>query len=240
MHLYRDEAFLFLPYHPDGTLLDVVNLFRAEPSGVMEEQLVMFFTIELLRTVESLHAKGVLHGDLKPDNCLLRLDSASTDHTLATHGGWSSRGIVLIDFGRSIDMKAFVPDIDYHGLAGTVHCLLFGKYIETARCDQGGLGKTGRKYRIRESLKRYWQTDLWGDCFDVLLNPGSHLEAEEAGKMPVLRSMRAVRERMEAWLEANCERAWACARSWADLRRMRGAASELDLGCSPRFSPIGW
>lgn len=238
MHLYRDEAFLFLPYHPDGTLLDVVNLFRAEPSGVMEEQLVMFFTIELLRTVESLHAKGVLHGDLKPDNCLLRLDSASTDHTLATQwkadgsGGWSSRGIVLIDFGRSIDMKAFVPDvefiadwktssqdcaemregrpwtwqIDYHGLAGTVHCLLFGKYIETARCDQGGLGKTGRKYRIRESLKRYWQTDLWGDCFDVLLNPGSHLEAEEAGKMPVLRSMRAVRERMEAWLEANCER----------------------------------
>ncbi|KAJ6445551.1 checkpoint protein kinase (SldA) [Purpureocillium lavendulum] len=243
MHLYRDEAFLFLPYHPDGTLLDVVNLFRAEPSGVMEEQLAMFFTIELLRTVEVLHSKSVLHGDLKPDNCLLRLDSTSADHALTTQwkadgsGGWSSRGIVLIDFGRSIDMKAFSPDvefiadwktssqdcaemregrpwtwqIDYHGLAATIHCLLFGKYIETARCDQGGLGKTGRKYKIRESLKRYWQTDLWGECFDVLLNPGSYLEAEEsaggsAGGMPVLRSMRGIRERMEVWLEANCER----------------------------------
>ncbi|POR35369.1 Checkpoint serine/threonine-protein kinase bub1 [Tolypocladium paradoxum] len=238
MHLYQDEAFLFLPYHSHGTLLDVVNLFRSEPSAVMDEQLAMFFAIELMRTVEALHSKNVLHGDLKADNCLLRLDSMASEQPLATQwkadgtGGWSSRGLVLIDFGRSIDMKAFVSDvefiadwktsaqdcsemregrpwtwqIDYHGLAGTIHCLLFGKYIETARCDQGGLGKTGRKYKIRESLKRYWQTDLWSDCFEVLLNPASFLEAEEGGKMPVLKSMRSVRERMEEWLEANCER----------------------------------
>lgn len=238
MHLYQDEAFLFLPFHSHGTLLDVVNLFRSEPSAVMDEQLAMFFAVELMRTVEALHSKNVLHGDLKADNCLLRLDSIASEQPLATQwkadgtGGWSSRGLVLIDFGRSIDMKAFVSDvefiadwktsaqdcaemregrpwtwqIDYHGLAGTIHCLLFGKYIETARCDQGGLGKTGRKYRIRESLKRYWQTDLWSDLFEVLLNPGSFLEAEEGGKMPVLKSMRSVRERMEEWLEANCER----------------------------------
>lgn len=240
MHLYQDEAFLFLPYHPDGTLLDVVNLFRAEPSGVMDELLAMFLSIELLRTVEALHAKGILHGDIKPDNCLLRLDAraAAADHGLASQwradgsGGWGWRGVVLIDFGRAIDMKAFVPDvefvadwktsahdcvemregrpwtwqIDYHGLAGAIHCLLFGKYIDTVRCDQGGLGRTGRRYKIRESLKRYWQTDLWTECFEVLLNPGSVLDAEDGGRMPVVRSMRRVRERMEAWLEANCER----------------------------------
>ncbi|KND90397.1 Checkpoint serine/threonine-protein kinase bub1 [Tolypocladium ophioglossoides CBS 100239] len=238
MHLYQDEAFLFLPFHSHGTLLDVVNLFRSEPSAVMDEQLAMFFAIELMRTVEALHSKNVLHGDLKADNCLLRLDSTACEQPLATQwkadgtGGWSSRGLVLIDFGRSIDMKAFVSDvgfiadwktsaqdcaemregrpwtwqIDYHGLAGTIHCLLFGKYIETARCDQGGLGKTGRKYKIRETLKRYWQTDLWNDLFEVLLNPGSFLEAEEGGQMPVLKSMRSVRKRMEEWLEANCER----------------------------------
>ncbi|KAF7535452.1 hypothetical protein G7Z17_g13199 [Cylindrodendrum hubeiense] len=237
MHLYQDEAFLFLPYHPHGTLLDVINWFRAEPSAVMDEQLAIFFTIELMRTVEALHSKGVLHGDLKADNCLLRLDALSGDslasqwHTDGS-GGWSSRGVVLIDFGRGIDMRAFVPDvefiadwktsaqdcaemregrpwtwqIDYHGLAGTIHCLLFGKYIETVRCDQGGIGKTGRKYRIRESLKRYWQTDLWTDCFELLLNPGSFVAAEDGSSLPVLRSMRAVRERMEVWLEANCER----------------------------------
>lgn len=246
MHLYRDEAFLFLPFHPHGTLLDVINFFRAEPSGVMDEQLAMFFTIELMRTVEALHSKSVLHGDVKPDNCLLRLDNLVGEHQqercnqqpLSSQwkadgsGGWDSRGVVLIDFGRAIDMRNFVPNvqfiadwkttsqdcaemregrpwtwqIDYHGLAGTIHCLLFGKYIETVRCDQGGLTRGGRKYRIRESLKRYWQTELWGECFEVLLNPSSFLEAEEGNKMPVLRSMRSVRERMEQWLQDNCER----------------------------------
>ncbi|KAK0632264.1 Mad3/BUB1 homology region 1-domain-containing protein [Immersiella caudata] len=240
MHLYQDESFLFLPFFPHGTLLDVVNLFRAEPSGVMDEQLVMFFSIELLRTVEALHAKQLLHGDIKADNCLLRLDSIGSPELSAPwkssgSGGWSSRGITLIDFGRAIDMRAFVPEvqfiadwktsaqdcaemregrpwtwqIDYHGLAGTVHCLLFGKYIETVRCDAGGLGTAGvggRRYKIRESLKRYWQTEIWAECFDVLLNPGQFAPQEEGQRMPVLRSMKSVREKMEGWLEANCER----------------------------------
>ncbi|KAK2609025.1 protein kinase [Conoideocrella luteorostrata] len=238
MQLYQDEAFLFLSYHPHGTLLDVVNFFRAEPSGVMDEQLAMFFTIELIRTVEALHAKSILHGDLKPDNCLLRLDAMSSDQPLSNpwkadgSGGWASRGIVLIDFGRGIDMKAFDPEvefiadwntsaqdcaemregrpwtwqIDYHGLAGIIHCLLFGKYIETCRSDQGGLGRAGRKYKIRESLKRYWQADLWSECFEMLLNPMSFLEVEDGYRMPVLKSMRSVRERMEQWLAANCDR----------------------------------
>jgi checkpoint serine/threonine-protein kinase len=248
MHLFRDEGFLLLPYHPHGTLLDVVNHFRAEPSGVMDELLAMFFTVELLRTVEALHAKGVMHGDLKADNCLLRIDSSSSDSLssstdgaqhLGSHwradgtGGWAARGVTLIDFGRGIDARCFSPDahfvadwkttaqdcaemregrpwtwqIDYHGLAGIVHCLLFGRYIETVRCDAGGLGTAaGRRYRVRESLKRYWQTDMWAECFDVLLNPGAFVGHEDGGRMPVLKSLRSVREKMEAWLEANCER----------------------------------
>ncbi|KAH9429080.1 hypothetical protein MCOR02_010490 [Pyricularia oryzae] len=243
-HLYQDEGFLMLPFHPHGTLLDVVNFFRAEPSGVMDETLAMFFSIELLRTAEALHSKGLLHGDLKADNCLLRLDAPSTasDPSAGAQlssqwradgsGGWSSRGVTLIDFGRGIDMRAFRPDvqfvadwktspqdcaemregrpwtwqIDCHGLAGTIHCLLFGKYIETVRCDANMPGTGGRRYKVRESLKRYWQTDIWGDCFDLLLNPGAHVEAEDGAKMPVLRGMKNVRERMETWLEGNCER----------------------------------
>lgn len=246
MHLYQNEAFLFLPYHPHGTLLDVINFFRTESSGVMDEQLAMFFAIELLRTAEALHEKSVLHGDIKPDNCLLRLDGLVGDHhehhrsePLSSQwkangsGGWDTRGVILIDFGRAIDMHNFVPgvqfiadwkttaqdcaemregrpwtwQIDYHGLAGTIHCLLFGKYIETIRCDQGGIGSLGgRRYRIRESLKRYWQAELWNDCFDMLLNPGLHVENENGGKMPLLKSMRSVRQRMEGWLEDNSER----------------------------------
>lgn len=257
-HLYRDETFLFLPFYPHGTLLDVVNLFRGESSGVMDEALAMFFAIELFRTVESLHGKNILHGDIKADNCLLRLEdplspsslgssTSSSSEQLSSQwqadgtGGWSARGMTLIDFGRAIDMRAFPADvkfvadwkttaqdcaemregrpwtwqIDYHGLAGALHCLLFGKYMETVRCDQGdaALGGGGgldrstiKRYRVRETLKRYWQTDIWSEAFELLLNPAGFVAAEEGGKMPVLRSMRQVRERMETWLAANCER----------------------------------
>lgn len=234
MHLFKDEGFLVLPLHQHGSLLDVVNFFRAEPSGVMDEQLAMFFTVELLRTVEALHGKSLLHGDLKPDNCLLRLDTTaplSGPYTPGGDDGWDARGLTLIDFGRGIDMRAFVPEvtfiadwkttpqdcaemregrpwtwqIDYYGVAGIVYCLLFGRYIETVRADTGGLG-TARRYKIRESLKRYWQGDLWSRCFDMLLNPAAHAEDEEGGTMPLLKGMRGVREEMEEWLVVNCEK----------------------------------
>ncbi|KAI4247493.1 MAG: hypothetical protein L6R40_001441 [Gallowayella cf. fulva] len=71
MHLFADEGYLVEQYLDQGTLLDLVNTAKADsPSGVLDEPIAMFFTIELLRTVEALHASGILHGDLKADNCL--------------------------------------------------------------------------------------------------------------------------------------------------------------------------
>ena len=47
---------------------------------------------------------------------------------------------------------------------------------------------------------------MWQELFQLLLNPLAHLESEEGRKMPVVRGLRACRERMEGWLEENCER----------------------------------
>ncbi|KAF2640019.1 hypothetical protein P280DRAFT_401157 [Massarina eburnea CBS 473.64] len=238
MYMFKDECYLVEEFRDQGTLLDLVNIARAE-NGVMDEQLAMFFTIELFRTVEALHSKGLIHGDLKSDNILVRFDSLPKDETLDSQykrdgtAGWASKGVSLIDFGRGIDMKAFLPtvqfiadwptteadcaemrelrpwtyQIDYHGLAGIVHNLLFGKYISTVgeRAATLGAGAT-KTYRLKESLKRYWQTEIWQECFDLLLNPGMRLGGEEGTKMPVLRGMKGVRERMEEWLEGNCEK----------------------------------
>lgn len=255
MHMFEDECFLIEEFRNQGTLLDLVNVCRAEGS-VMDEQLVMFFAIELFRTVEALHAKGLIHGDLKADNILVRLNHAATDadwssqyRRSGTHG-WSEKGITVIDFGRGIDMKVFTPtvqfiadwqtteadcaemremrpwtyQIDYHGLAGIIHSMLFGKYLETVAERGATLGAGATKtYKIRESLKRYWQTELWGEVFGLLLNPLAHLSGEEGTKMPVLCGMKRCREMMENYLEANCEKG---AGLKAGLRRLENAIKE--------------
>lgn len=243
MYLYKDECYLIEEFRDQGTLLDVINVARAESTasgpGVMDETFVMFFAIELFRTMEALHAKGILHGDLKADNCLVRLDPIPDSDVWTTKyrkdgtGGWNKKGVSLIDFGRGIDMKVFRPEvqfiadwktgpqdcaemrelrpwtyqIDYHGLAGIIHSMLFGKYIDTVADKSAGLGATAKKsWKIKENLKRYWQTEIWSSTFDLLLNPGMHVEGEEGSKLPVLKGMRGVRESMETWLESNCER----------------------------------
>ncbi|KAF3919504.1 hypothetical protein ABW20_dc0100876 [Dactylellina cionopaga] len=250
-HLFRDEAFLVLDYYAQGTLLDLVNATAASnnamhtQSGTMEEILVMFFTVELLRTVEALHEKGLLHGDLKADNCLLRLqpvganaNSSSNDAEWSSSydpeggSGWSKKGIVLIDFGRGVDMNNFRKDVgfladwktdkqdcpemremrpwtyqvDYYGVAAVVHSMLFGKYIETTTASGDNAPGRPKRYKILGGMKRYWQGEIWSEMFDILLNPGMFLEGEEGGVMPVSKGVRRVRHRMEEWITANCER----------------------------------
>ncbi|KAJ9302497.1 hypothetical protein DTO217A2_7303 [Paecilomyces variotii] len=271
LHLFKDESFLVEDYRGQGTLLDLVNTIRNETAMAagtaeagLDEALAMFFSIELFRVVEGLHACGILHGDIKPDNCLVRFDekadrSSSTTASLldleedfstdpreihySPSGlyNWRNKGLTLIDFGRAIDMRAFQPSvqfiadwetgghecneiremrpwtyqIDLYGVAGTIHAMLFGKYMESvANEGRRGSGAGNKKsYRLREPLKRYWDRELWSDVFDLLLNPGADrwVEMEQDGTesssqgtmLPVLRSMKYVREKMEAWLLAN-------------------------------------
>ena len=123
LYAYRDESFLFLDYCDQGSLLDAVN--HAHEAGVaapasggsgqgFDELLAMFFIVELLRTVEGFHASGFVHGDLKIDNCLLRLEEVpggarawASTFDPAGANGWAHKGLKLIDFGRSIDLSAF-------------------------------------------------------------------------------------------------------------------------------------
>ncbi|KIW35623.1 uncharacterized protein PV07_02309 [Cladophialophora immunda] len=251
-HLYRDEAYLVLSYSPQGTLLDLVNMARAEsvkagkPAEGLDEVLAMWFSVELLRTMEDLHRVGILHGDLKGDNCLVRFDT-TVDLTAPFdpegNYGWQSRGLRLIDFGRGIDTRMFKPNaqfiadwpscpqdcteirecrpwkwqIDYHGAAGVIHSLLFGKYIETVPAGGNGLAGPGQKkeWKLKENLKRYWEKDVWGDVFATLLNPGCLADGEE---MPIQGNLKRARVMMEQWLVDEGERGGRDLR--ASLRRM--------------------
>ncbi|MCO5565701.1 hypothetical protein L7F22_019375 [Adiantum nelumboides] len=253
---FQDESFLMLEYAEKGTLLEIVN--SAVKAGVasssamaaggaiggssgssasvgIDEVLVMFFIIEVIKCVEALHAVDLLHGDLKIDNCLLRLnesqDSWTHSYKRTGENGWSSKGITLIDFGRAIDLRQFSHDqqflanwtpekhdmpqihkgepwrheIDYFGIASIAYCLLFGKYIEIV--DQGD-----DQYGIDKPLRRYWQTEIWTSLFHLCLN--STLQDDPAAQLA------NIRDKMETWLEDNCFRAG---------KNLKGSLKKLEI-----------
>lgn len=253
---FQDESFLMLEYAEKGTLLEIVN--SAVKAGVasssamaaggaiggsngssasvgIDEVLVMFFIIEVIKCVEALHAVDLLHGDLKIDNCLLRLneseDSWTHSYKRTGENGWSSKGITLIDFGRAIDLRQFPQDqqflanwtpekhdmpqihkgepwrheIDYFGIASIAYCLLFGKYIEIVDQDEN-------QYGIDKPLRRYWQTEIWTSLFQLCLNSTHQNDASA--------QLASIRDRMETWLEENCFRAG---------KNLKGSLKKLEI-----------
>ncbi|KAJ8602775.1 hypothetical protein MRB53_042361 [Persea americana] len=241
LYLFADASYLILDYVQHGTLLDVVNALVADAAAGgggtagpgIDEALAMCFMVELLRVVEALHSVGLIHGDMKADNVLLRLPAQLQAPPLGSYSsigadGWAERGITLIDLGRGIDVRAFTPQAkfiadwnagsgecsemrearpwtyqaDMWGLAGVAHTLLYGRYIDTIG-EKGGLGATTR-HRLKEPLKRYWQTGIWTPFFDLALNSSSVAASTEASKaLPALQGMKDVRMKMEAWLEGS-------------------------------------
>lgn len=66
--------------------------------ATQDEALMMFFTIELLRTVEALHSVHMIHGNINLHNILMR-NEVSGDETAAQAAwtqsgtqGWANRG----------------------------------------------------------------------------------------------------------------------------------------------------
>lgn len=126
---FADESVMLMDYHSQGTLLDAVN--RAPAMGIasvgagaplpgVDELIAIFFTIELLHIVEGLHRADFIHGDLKIDNCLVRLDNGpgwTNSYDRLGANGWSAKGLRLIDFGRAIDIRAFPRGWDQRFIA---------------------------------------------------------------------------------------------------------------------------
>lgn len=217
LHCFEDESYLVLNYASQGTVLDLINLEKERSGSSLDELLCMFITVEIMKVLECVHDVGIVHGDLKPDNCMIRFEESSTSLGYYDHNGkngWSSKGIYLIDFGRSFDLTLFplgtkfkanwrtdqqdCPEMrenkpwsyeaDYYGLAGIVHAMLFGKFIDTVRLPNGN-------YKLSNSLKRYWKQELWSPLFETLLNSGEH------DSLPITPQIRKLREQFEGYLE---------------------------------------
>lgn len=163
-------------YMPYGSLLDVANLMKQKAGRTMKESLCIYFCIEMLQIVHTMHAVQIIHADIKPDNFLAYLLPNNTI------------GLQLIDFGCSIDMSLFPQNTtftrkvttedficcemrdgrpwSYHTdlfcVAATAHVLLYDKYIQLRKKDD--------LWSITNRLNRYWRIDMWNMFFSNLLN----------------------------------------------------------------------
>lgn len=93
--VYNNGSIIVTDLLPFGTLLNLVNKVVANTKRPLQENQALFLLDQLISAVKALHDCKIIHGDLKPDNVLLRA-IPTTSQTPC---------IQLIDFGRSIDME---------------------------------------------------------------------------------------------------------------------------------------
>ncbi|CAO1625191.1 unnamed protein product [Sympodiomycopsis kandeliae] len=249
---YQDESYLVLEWGEKGTLLEIVN--QASQAGVapsgsssgkgatgVEEVLAIFFAVELLRLVENLHRNELIHGDLKIDNCLLRLEELPTGTTWTNtyhsdgSNGWSQKGLYLLDFGRAIDMRPFSPDQRFIAdweVDPTKDCLEIRlKKSWNYEIDYYGIasivhvllfGKymttqkssAGEQELLHAPFKRYWQVELWTEFFTLLLNPN------KKDTWPMNEDLSSMRMKFQDWLQEN---------SFKSGKNLKGLLKKLEI-----------
>jgi checkpoint serine/threonine-protein kinase len=123
-HLFSDASCLRLQHSCHGSLVDIVGWSANDGYGIgfgsehrdggIDELLAAFFVIEVLKVVEAIHMAGFVHGKVKAENVLVRFNKYNGAwepcYSPNGSGGWSAKGITLIDFGKSFDLMAFPAD----------------------------------------------------------------------------------------------------------------------------------
>ncbi|XP_073820863.1 bub1 kinase [Musca autumnalis] len=197
-------------FSPYGSLLDINNKIRQATTKVMHESLVMHFSAQICNIISHLHQNKIIHADIKPDNFLL-MRVPSTDLHFPS--------LRLIDFGCAIDMTLF-PDgdktkfrkviqtdgftciemqegrswsyeTDLFCIAGTVHVMLFGEYMQ--------LQKRGDTWDIKQKLPRYLKKHVWTQFFGDILNI-------KTNKLPDLSEMRNIFEEEAARMDSELQK----------------------------------
>lgn len=134
-------------------------------------------------------------------------DSAGKERCFFTDFDASGKGDPAVEAWELRNKEPFHGfEIDWYGIAGVVHVLLFGKFMEITEGEPGsGLAPGSKKPEIMiatlHAMKRYWQTEeIWIPLFATLLNPPEPYAT--AGRAAVQSLIR----KMQKWLEANCQK----------------------------------
>lgn len=129
---YRGRRFLTMALVPGGSLRDLLS---AEPPPPLARRLAIWR--DIVSGVAAAHAFGVTHGDIKPENVVVRADDGRA---------------VIVDFG--VSWAPTEGDPRSLGLAGTRSYMapeLFDGGALNPRCDVFALGLVGRELLSSEA-----------------------------------------------------------------------------------------
>ncbi|KAG6972543.1 hypothetical protein JG688_00003922 [Phytophthora aleatoria] len=195
--ILQNGALLIMEKGHFGTLFDVLNCYKQWGITFPEVLAVyygikMLRCIEMLHSAKVLH--GDIKPDnwlMIPGNPSSELSMITQEPH--TDKDFHAGDLHLIDYGRSIDLSLYpegtvfkgnchakgfqcvemlthrpwTHQVDTFAFCGTVHCMLFGEYMEV-KLRRNAKGAT--HWGIVKQFKRYWQVDMWTDFFHDLLN----------------------------------------------------------------------
>tara|TARA_R110002050_G_scaffold14642_3_gene45998 strand:- start:615 stop:1556 length:942 start_codon:yes stop_codon:yes gene_type:complete len=109
-YLYADHCFGVMPKEYT-TLQRVVKCHSEDKTRTVPENMVVFYTIELLRALELCHSCEIIHGDVNLNNILIRSSNSRelTPYSTEKSSPWVGNGIQLSEFSKSIDTTMFPP-----------------------------------------------------------------------------------------------------------------------------------
>ena len=174
---YTDKEFLLLDTNNSLSLFDLLNVHQKQAKRV-DETLVIFYALEMMKSVFLLHRINLIHGNINLHSFLLNKQDSSNS---------KENSLMLINFQQSIDCNFYdsntifqgsLPSdnnfkqvhpywsfhVDFYCLASTVYCLLFQQQMKVFHDENSN------KFTVDIPPNFSSHSGLWKFFFGQLLN----------------------------------------------------------------------